>query len=77
MSVCKLLSARPEFTQELQVINNVLLLSAVMVVGREHRGRAYHGVSKASGAVGGQWVMCGFAFIEVFAKVIVLFCIVV
>lgn len=46
MSVCKLVSAlRLEFTQALQVIINVLLFSEVIVVvGREHRGRAYRSV---------------------------------
>lgn len=78
-SVCKLVSALClEFTQELQVIINVLLFSEVIVVvGRGHRGRAYRSVSKAFWAEGGKWVMCGFAFIVFFTKVIVLFCIVV
>lgn len=78
MSVCKLVSAlRLEFTRMLQVITNVLLLSEAMVVGREHRRRAYRSVSKAFWAEGGKRAMCGFAFIVLFTSVIVLFCIVV
>lgn len=61
MSVCKLVSAlRLEFTRELQVIINVLLFSEVIVVvGREHRGRAYRSVSNVLGRgweVGDVWL---------------------
>lgn len=58
MSVCKLVSAlRLEFTRELQVIINVLLFSEVIVVvGREHRERAYCSVLGWGWEVGDVWL---------------------